>query len=206
MDGVETGERPPWQDLADHFTLMTSGAPEIRADWPEIWHVIVKDAWFTRSLADIASRILHRYSLPADWHEDVEHDAILILHQELSKQWDLHFDAQRLDHGFGAWMGTIIDHACCAAVRTARRRRKKTRALGDFDTPRVDRRIADATRRELGLCIDCMDEPTRSILLRCIAGQELAEIAESLGLSLSSVKRRRADGIDRLRRELATDD
>ena len=42
---------------------MTSGAPEFRADWPEIWRMIVEDAWFREALATAAKRVLFRDSL-----------------------------------------------------------------------------------------------------------------------------------------------
>lgn len=47
----------------------------------------------------------------------MEQDVIVMLACKLRAHPDLHYDLRRREHGFGAWMRTILEHCCRDAVR-----------------------------------------------------------------------------------------
>jgi RNA polymerase sigma-70 factor (ECF subfamily) len=150
---------------------------------------------FERHGARVLALLIRLLNSRAD-AEDAAQDAFLEAFRDLPRLRD--------PAGFGAWVTRI-------AVSHAHRRFRKRKLLGllgftsELDAPLdtlADSRERSESRAELALLqsrLDALPSVERSAwMLRFVEGYELTEVAELLGLSLATVKRK----LDRARRAL----
>lgn len=204
---VPSGRRPeskpdaPWRNLAGRFAALVAGPPESWPPWLEIWNTLAEDEWLRKELRQQALAALRRFELPRDLRGDVEHDALLVLARRLRRSPDLRADRTRIEEGFGAWMGTILRHACRKVARLEARRQRQQSELRLY-TLLADPHDVLESRMDLSVAMRRIDEPTRSVLSFYQQQYSLREIAESLSMPYARVQRELRKGLRQLRRML----
>ena len=187
-------ERPTRSPELDEITLARAQRGDLRAK-----RALVER--YQRPVVALVSRLL-RGQADAGLVEDIAQETFLRVFRALPK-FDRHGPAR-----LSTWILTIASHR---AIDELRRRRLDTRPFdpSSFDVPAANER-ADSTaeRRMLArLLSDAIDslspEYRAAFVLREYHGLEYAEIAETLGIDLGTVKSRLSRARTRLRQALS---
>ncbi len=108
---------------------------------------------------------------------------------------------------FSSFLFKVLLNQCRMARRSHVFQRRTLERLSPIEgfTPGAEERILERERRyEVDRALEGLSEKLRVVLVLRFAGElPLAEIAQTLGVPLGTVKRRLFDGLARLRRELA---
>jgi len=117
--------------------------------------------------------------------------------------WELYRQAE-LPERIVPWLYRVVRNRAISMVRsTDRRRRHERQAAEQADEWFIAPQPAEFSASELGEALAGLDEECREVLVaRIWGGLSLAEAAEALGCSASSVHRRYAKGLKQLRERL----
>lgn len=185
-----------WQDLRDSFLeAVEESGP---GAWIPIWRLVIEHPWYQQELRTIAKRVLRSRGAPLEWHEDIEHDAMLLLARKLRKSPDLGVDRTLAQEHFAGWLATITANDCLDALRRFRRHSGRSLELPEYFVA-DESRAAEQVLAELSLALDQLDELRRTVLLLYAKGRMLREIAADLGLDYSKTRRLYHSGLERLR-------
>ncbi len=184
----------PLPSVRDDHALVTG----LRAG--ETW---ARAAFFDRYAPDV-ERILRRI-LGREVHTDMAdlvHDTFV---QALAS-----FDNLRDSGALRGWMQSIAAHTAYRTIRSRRVRRWlrfwEPEQIPDVPTDDVDPAVREAYRRTY-LVLDRLPADERvAFALRHIEGMELGQLAETCGVSLSTIKRRLSRAEGRFKRAAERDD
>jgi hypothetical protein len=106
-----------WQDLRDRFLDECYKEGTAQGRWHDVWHLLSQHPWFRENLTSSAKSVLRRSGCPAEWRQDIEQQAMVLLAWRLRKMPCLGIDPVQAERHFPGWMGTIINHNCRDALR-----------------------------------------------------------------------------------------
>jgi len=186
-------DRPSRSPELDEITLARAQRGDLKAK-----RALVER--YQRPVVALVSRLL-RGQTDAGLVEDIAQETFLRVFRALPK-FDRHGPAR-----LSTWILTIASHR---AIDELRRRRLDTRPFdpASFEVPARDRADTTAERKMLArLLSDAIDglspEYRAAFVLREYHGLEYAEIAQTLGIDLGTVKSRLSRARTRLRQALA---
>lgn len=192
----------PWEDLRGRFQAALERSP--RSSWFEIWRLFLEDPWYQAELSKHARSVLRSTGGSAEWLEDVQHEAALILAAKLQKKPSLGLDSRGMAEKFPASIGTIARNQCRQALKRLRRIYRSGVRLVEESDPAVAIGLNELQRRsvELSAAIDELPEPLCSVLRLSQLGFDIRTIAERLEISYWKAYRAFRRGLERLRQDL----
>jgi RNA polymerase sigma factor (sigma-70 family) len=165
--------------------------------WLGVWQLLIGHPWYQAELHSAAVRLLDRVHAPTESPGNIEHEAMLVLAQELRRAPDLHLDPAQAEESFAGWLATIIQHDCAQALRILHPPIGHPIALPQrFEIAERIRHVEGEI--DLSMALQELPDAIRIPLELYSHGKSLAEIAESLGISYWQAYRALRRGLKRL--------
>ena len=188
--------------LRAHFIELSRNPRGAYGHWTQTWERIITDRWFQREVESCARRVVANHHLWNGLVDDVTQEVILLLADKLAHEPDLHASAPLLANDFEAWMGTIIYHACCEALRRMGETRAPHAVLADCEASGGDWRDSDL-RQDMADAIAHLEGREQQVAVLRLTHRTHAMIAEDLGITERQVEYALELAGQRLRRLLS---
>jgi RNA polymerase sigma factor (sigma-70 family) len=164
----------------------TGGAT--KAGSKKLWRLFVEHPWFGRELPNCARHALKVSSAPAQWLDDVQQDAVMLLGKTLRRRPDLHMRPPITAGAFAGLLRTIISHDCQRSIRKMRRMHLPTAELQEEDSME-DLRPMREVFIDVSMAMKQLPILERRVLMLYSYGYKTVEIAAELGLSVATAHR-----------------
>lgn len=169
-----------------------------QAGYRRLWRLIVQHPWYRRQLHLCAKRLL-RGARQRQWLEDLKHEAMLLLADELQRCPDLNLSRAVTA---GGWLRTILWRHCWQALQTLREQ------AAEFDEPLPGDLVAEVDDRwtellDLQEVLETLEEDDHVLLALYAEGYTLRSISELMDCSYWQCRLRLRQALRKVRRWLA---
>jgi RNA polymerase sigma factor (sigma-70 family) len=169
----------------------TSQGTATKSASQKLWRLFVEHPWFERELQVCARHALKVSSSPAQCLDDVQQDARMFLGRTLRRWPDLHMRLPITAGAFAGLLRTVISHDCQRSIRRMRHLYPPIAELQDEDiaASAADLRQVRETLADVSMAMERLPTLERRVLTLFSYGYKTAEIAEELGLSMTTAHR-----------------
>lgn len=193
-------DRSPQELRDEFFSILDEGATASPDQWHRVWRLFIEHPWYQEELQQAARRVVRQARASAQWAEDIEQDAMLLLGQHLRHAVDLHVNRALAQEHFAGWLGRIITRDCSKALRAMRRAQRRAGHQQATVESAPARSLPMDEIIDLSLAISKLSADCRRVLFLRLRGWGIAEISRRLRMSQTQVHRVLQRGLAQLKR------